>query len=93
MMMGEHLPKPLQRFRRNPEPELWNVALQIGANELLPPAERDALRGREKAVGKSAPNPQPEELGSSHLGKLERSQFHMGDASRQRLARLPKQQG
>ena len=37
LVVGEHRPKTPQCFSGNAWPELWNVALQIRANEILPP--------------------------------------------------------
>ena len=61
-MMCQHGPEAAQRFGRNARPEQRDVALEVGADEVLPPPLTGSVARRQKAVGKAAPHPQGVQL-------------------------------
>lgn len=90
-MMGEHAPQAPQRFRRDSRTELRNVALQAGADEILPPAQ--AARGirRQQAVRKSATHPQIVGRQASRFQHTERRELQVRDPPGQAFAGLLQQ--
>ena len=69
----------------------WDVALHIGANEILPPAQAGGRGAGEIAFRESAPYPQARVLGLWQFLDVERSQLAVGDTPRQALAGLLQQ--
>jgi hypothetical protein len=90
-VVRKHCPQPSQRLGGNARAKLRDVALQVCADEVLTPAEADRVVGREEALREAASDPERVELRPTHLSKVERRQFHEGDPSRERLARLGQQ--
>lgn len=57
LVMGQHHSETPQRFRRDPRAELRDIALKIGADEILPPAQPETIIRRQETLGKSAAQP------------------------------------
>ncbi len=92
-MVGEHGPEAAQAIGGDARAELWDVALQIGLDEVLPPAQAARIAGREKTVGKAAPQPQLVPLGGrvADLEHGEGIERQVTDPPGQGLARLAEQ--
>ena len=91
LIVGEHGPEPPQRLGRNARPELRDVPLQIRADEGEAPVEALFVAACEVALRKAAATPQPPEPGAGNLPRIEGMQLAVGDAPRQRFARLLQQ--
>ena len=89
--MGEHRPQASQGLGGDPRAELGDVALQVGADEALPPAHAGALAASEEAVREPSSHPELVEPLGAHLGQVERSQFDEVDSPGERLAGLGEQ--
>jgi hypothetical protein len=62
--MGQHRPEAMQRGGRNARTKLRYVALQVGADEILPPDQTARIVIRQEALRQAAANPQP----AAHIG-------------------------
>ena len=58
LVVSEHRPQPPQGLGRDAPPELRDVALEVGADEVRPPGQAGLVVGREEAVGESSPHPE-----------------------------------
>lgn len=91
LVVGEHRPEPAQGLGGNARTELRNVAFEVRADEGDPPVEALGVVGREEAVGETAAAPEPALGVGGDLGRAEGMELALGDAARERLARLPQQ--
>ena len=91
LLVGEHGPKAAQRFRGNSRTQEGNVPFKISADKLLAPLDARGLVRRQKAVGKTAPQPKSVPV-AAFLGRdllrQQRSEFRIGDAAGQGFGRL-----
>src|SRR3990172_9403036 len=92
LVVSEHRPESAQRLCCDARPELWNVALEIRANEVLAPAAADGLGGREETLRKAAAHPEPVRRRlRRQLEHRERRQLEVARSSRPRLPGLAQQ--
>lgn len=89
LQVGQHAPEALQGFSRHPHAKLRQVALQEGAQKILPPCERGGVAGCEVTQREAATQPKRLELRirPQFSGKQGR-QLHIADPPRQRFGRL-----
>src|SRR5437870_1976700 len=85
MVMGEHNPQAPQRTRRDGDAEHPDVALEKGANEILPPRDAGCLRFREERARKSAAQPEAPELPLADLADGEPTHVDERHAPGERL--------
>ena len=94
LQVRQHGPKAAQRLRRNPPPELGDVPLQVGADEIEPPPETGCVIPGQEALRESATKPQsPKAIrgGLPNFQHVQRIEMQVAHPPGQRLARLPKQ--
>ncbi len=91
LAVGEHRPGAAQGFCGSRRPELREVALEVGADEIHSPAQARGIGVRQQAVWKSAAQPKRVEALGADLGDIEWSELQVADASGERLARLLQQ--
>ena len=90
LVVGQHGPEPLQRLCRDAPAELRHVALQIGADEVLPEGHAVGVVLGQKAVREAPAHPQRRHgprVGRS-LGHVERVQVDVFDSPGEALPRL-----
>src|SRR6266571_7052532 len=71
MVVGEHHPEAPQRARGDGDAEHMDVALEEGADEILPPRDAGCLRPREERAWESAAQPEAPELPLADLADVE----------------------
>ena len=81
----------MQGFRGKARPELGNVALEAGADEVHPPAQARGIGIRQQAFREPAAQPERVEARASDLAGIEWGELQVADASGERLARLLQQ--
>ncbi len=91
--MREHRPEPVEGLRRDARPELRDVALEVGADEILAQQEALVVRACQETVGEAPAEPErlAPSLPAAGLEDVERTHVHVGDATGQALAGLPEQ--
>lgn len=89
LMVGQHRPETTQHFGRDPRSQLWNVALQVGADEIPPPSPAGRQGFRQVAFWKTAPQPQAVEI--IGFGRRKRWQLEVRNPTREGLAALAEQ--
>ncbi len=88
LMVGQHAPEAAQSFGGDTRAELRDVAFQIGADEVLAPAQAARAIGCEQAVGKATAHPKIVGRQVGRFQHAERRQFQIGNAAGQALAGL-----
>src|SRR5919106_1339576 len=88
LLVREHRPEPAQGLRRDAWPELRDVALEVGADEIRAPAQARRVRCGQQTFRKPTAQPQGIEALATNLAGVERGELQIADASRERLARL-----
>ena len=91
LMVCEHGPQSPQRLGRDARAQLRYVALEVGADEVLAPAQADRVVARQEAVREAAPDPELVQRSLSHLGEVEGGEFNERDPPGQALAGLGQQ--
>ena len=86
--MREHRPEAAERFGRDARPELRDVPLEVGADEIGAPAQARGVGSGEQTLRKSAAQPEGVDALSPHLAGVERGEFQIADATCERLAGL-----
>ena len=89
--MRQHRPEAPKRLGRDTWTELRNVALQVRAYEIAPPLKAAIVRLCQEARRKPAPHPQRIYRLRAGLKNVERSEFQIGDSTRQALSGLLEQ--
>ena len=85
MVVRDHRPEAAQRFRRDRDAELRNVALEERADETLAPERRGLDVPGEVGAGKSAAQPERPPRVGGHLPQIESGEVNASDAARQRF--------
>src|SRR3989338_10505071 len=88
LMVGKHAPEAAQGFGSDARAELWDIALQIGADEILPPAQAACSIGSEQAFRKAAANPYFVSLECLRFQYVEGCKLEISDAPCQCFAGL-----
>ena len=86
--VGQHGPQPSESGRRNRDPELGQVTLEKGADELEAPLEAVSIRSGEKGPRETAANPQLLQLINTNLFRTEPAELEIRDPACQRLRAL-----
>ena len=90
LAVAEHRPEAPQGFGWHAHAELRDVALQIRANEVEPPAGARCIAPGGKGVGKAAAEPKGVVIGPD-FQSVQPRQLVIDDAAGERLRRLPQQ--
>ncbi|OIQ64064.1 hypothetical protein GALL_543880 [mine drainage metagenome] len=86
LVVGEHGPETPQGLGGDAGAELGDVPFQVGADEILAPAQAAGEAAGQQAVGEAAPQPQLIQGAIPHFHGMEGAQLQVGDASRQGFA-------
>ena len=73
LLVREHRPEPAQGLRRDARPELRDVALEVGADELRAPAQARRVGSGQQALRKAAAQPERVEPLAADLAGVERA--------------------
>jgi hypothetical protein len=91
LLVSEHRPEPAQGFRGDARTELWNVAFQVGANEIHAPAQAGGVGLSQQAVRETTAQPKRVQTIATDLTHIQRREFQITDAPGERLTGLPQQ--
>ena len=89
--MRQHRPEPAQGLRRDARPELRDVALEVGTDEIRAPAQARRVGSGQQTLWKSTAQPECVESLATDFNRVERCQLQIANASCERLARLLEQ--
>ncbi len=93
VVVSEHRPEPPHRRGGKPDPQRREIALEIGADELLTPAAARRLRPGEIGKREAAAEPQLLEVIRPDLLQNQAAELVIGDAPGEGLGALPEQAG
>lgn len=88
LLMRQHRPEAPQCLSGYSGAEHRHVPLEIGADEILPPAQARAVAGAQKTVRKAAPHPEAVHRLRIHLKGIEGTHFKIADTTGQSFSRL-----
>lgn len=87
--MGDHGPEATHRDRGNRDSELWNITLEKGADEALPPGRAVGIRLGQVGAREAPAQPQPARLLGAGLSEVEAGQLDQLDPPGQRFRHPP----